>query len=86
MFCGNLLPVQPLWDRFVTRQLDQEFRRKINNQHMVPRLGNLSPTKTGSEPGGASRESCRTEQQEVALGQIRATTKITVVTRVEDIV
>lgn len=28
MFCGNLPALQPLWGRFVTRQLDSSFRRR----------------------------------------------------------
>ncbi|CEJ91767.1 hypothetical protein VHEMI07459 [[Torrubiella] hemipterigena] len=86
MFCGNLLPLQPLWDRFITRQLDGDFRRKINNEHMVPRAVNFSLTKTNLGSGSPSQGSCRTEQYELGEGQIRATTRITVVTRVEDIV
>lgn len=67
MFCGNLPTLQPLWGRFITRELDASFRRRPDNLAQFYNRGGsdtIKPSSSLSQSRNASSSSAQVQVQE----------------------
>lgn len=50
IFCGNIPPLQPLWDRYVTHKLDSNFQRTATSQYKLSGPSDGYSRSKGTDP------------------------------------
>ncbi|CAG8953110.1 hypothetical protein HYFRA_00003307 [Hymenoscyphus fraxineus] len=67
IFCGNIPPLQPLWDRFITHKLDSNYGKTPINQY---KMRGTSNNNSGPTFAGRSQYSAPSTKVEASKGSV----------------